>query len=521
MRVASLRVEPDPFSASFVSNIVVEDSLDIRGARVSLNGGELAFEGELIEDAGTIFEASFSEGSLVARTHGPMRLRATLEGPGLRAAGAGTVLLYEGTLTAGNEGGLFAVDGGKLFVEPAATLTAQFTPRRFFIGGDLQGTVEFADGFQLIKRFGDDREPNIGIGKLHLTGGSTWVTNASGNLPNIDPAAMRNEADYFGLIALAWPGSTWQVASRAQSFNQHVEVLTSTSLVTDADLTLAPESMFSFGAHNFELANGPVRLSSSNGALVKRGAADLRVHGRLNTINANVIDVRQGRLVMNNRTAEGTGTLDVNVHDGGTLSGGNAAAATGLIPGMIRVEAGGKLDPGDGTATGILSIVGDFAGLELKPASAYVPTIAGATAGALHDQMRVAGEVELGDGIGEHAVLAPSLSYAPQPGDLIFLIDNDGADPILGLFKTPGGAALTEGSFFDLTSSDGLAYRFEIGYRGDATGGFFSSPSGNDFVLRAVAIPEPASIVLLVACGGIVALIRGLLRGPQSRPTER
>jgi hypothetical protein len=116
------------------------------------------------------------------------------------------------------------------------------------------------------------------------------------------------------------------------------------------------------------------------------------------------------------------------------------------------------------------------------------------------------GTVELGDGVAEHAVLDPTLSYAPQLGDLFFLIENDGADPISGLFETPGGAALTEGSFFDLTSSTGGLHRFEIGYRGDSTSGVFSSPLGNDVVLRAVAIPEPTSLALLITCVAAVAL---------------
>ncbi|HJS07145.1 MAG TPA: PEP-CTERM sorting domain-containing protein, partial [Pirellulales bacterium] len=77
------------------------------------------------------------------------------------------------------------------------------------------------------------------------------------------------------------------------------------------------------------------------------------------------------------------------------------------------------------------------------------------------------------------------------------------------LFETPAGATLTEGSFFDLMSSaNGLAYRFEIGYRGDSAGGVFSSPGGNDLVLRAVAIPEPATIALLLAAVGVVVLCR-------------
>jgi hypothetical protein len=215
------------------------------------------------------------------------------------------------------------------------------------------------------------------------------------------------------------------------------------------------------------------------------------------TSTVTAIDVREGRLVMNNRTDEGPGTLDIRVHSGATLSGGDSAGTAGLVPGMIRVEAGGKLAPGDGDRPGILSVVRDFGTLELAADSIYQPTLAGNIAGSLHDQVRVTGSVKLGDPDG-NVVLAPMLNYSPALGDLMFLIDNDDADPVFGLFQTSTGDILAQDTFLQLTSTaDGQAYRFQIGYTGNVATSAFASPDGNDVVLRSVgAVPEPATWML-------------------------
>jgi hypothetical protein len=285
-----------------------------------------------------------------------------------------------------------------------------------------------------------------------------------------------------------------------------LDVPTSARLITNADLIMTSESLASFGALVGELQDGNQVLRASDGSLEKMGPADLRLNGRLRAVNQNVIDVREGCLEMHNRTAEGS-TLDVRVHGGATLSGGNAAATAGLIPGLIRVEADGTLDPGDDGVTGVLSIVGDFGGLELKPESRFQPMLGGSTPGSLYDQIRVSGTVELGDdGVTSTAVLAPILSFAPSVGDLFFVIDNDAADPIHGVFEMVDGDTLIQGGLFNLRSAaNGQLYSFEIGYTGDAGSGAFLAPGGNDVVLRTVAVTEPASIAL--AALALVCLI--------------
>jgi hypothetical protein len=299
-----------------------------------------------------------------------------------------------------------------------------------------------------------------------------------------------------GSIAMSADGATWRVQTGPQKFNESLEVNASATITTDTPLTLTPDSTLSM-----------------SGALQKRGASDLVFGGRAIVPSDSVIRVREGRLVWNNQTAEGAGTLDIQVYGGATLSGGSPTAIAGFVPGLVQIEAGGTLSPGDVGSTGILSVIGPKGALQLAADATLRPKLRGTTAGVLHDQVRVTGGIKLGNGIGEHAVLAPSLGYAPQIGDLFFLIDNDGADEISGLFETPGGTALTEGSFFDLGSSaNGLPYRFEIGYRGDSAGGVFASPTGNDLVLRAVAIPEPTSLALLLTFVGIAALARATLR---------
>jgi hypothetical protein len=506
-RATSLRATA-AFGSDPTSHLVVQGAVDLRGGSLSA-GLLITFTGTYLDSADSRISEVFSSGSRLIRFQNSRLndVSATLEIP-LEADGTDTVVRFNGEMRSRNI--LRATNNGGIVVTAAGTITLRDRSDVYplFLNGDRTGTIEFAEGFRLIRSVRDIETDLVGAPHIELQEPVRWITNHSDNLPNFTVEYMEHEAPdaYPGRIALAENGAVWQVQTNAQSFNQRLDIGASAHIVTNSSLVLTAESALAFG-----------RVSSFDEpfgfALNKEGPADLTIAGRMTAIDQSIIDVRQGRLILNNRTAEGAGQVDVRVRSGAILAGGDADGTRGLIPGSLTVDAGGALNPGNASDAGALSLVGSFGALKLMPESMFQPTLAGATAGTLYDQVRVAGTVALGDGIAEHAVLAPSLSFAPQLGDLFFLIDNDGAEPISGLFETPGGAALTEGSFFDLTSSaNGSAYRFEIGYRGDSAGGVFASPTGNDLVLRAVAIPEPASTALLLTVICIAVLGRVVLR---------
>jgi hypothetical protein len=516
VRIDDLTVTPQTqlsisplFSLPPGPELVIEGETDIRGAYinvripVTIKGDYRDSPQSLISDSGNVpirIENSRSN-----------HVNATLVGKRLQADGMRTIVNFDGTMQGFRS--LRASNQGTIVVGGQSTITAIRIANEFPLTllGDRSGPIEFSEDFQLIKSVPDIETDLVGSPQIELQEPVRWVTNHTRNLPNFSAEYMVDETPdtYPGRIAFTANGAVWQVRSQPQSFNQRLDIGASAHLVTDSPLLLTSESTLAFGrAPGF----GQTHFTF---ALNKEGPADLEIGGRMVAFDQSIIDVREGSLLLNNRTAEGASQIDVHVRNGATLAGGNAAASRGLIPGVVTVDAGGTLDPGGDDATGVLSVVGNFGALKLKPTSQFEPTISGAAAGTLYDQIRVAGAIELGDGAATGtSVLDPTLGYAPALGDLFFLIDNDGDDPIAGLFQTPAGALLSEGSLFDLTSSsNGLAYRFEIGYRGDTIGNLFSSSTGNDVVLRAVAIPEPASLVLLLTFAGFAAALAHIARG--------
>lgn len=113
--------------------------------------------------------------------------------------------------------------------------------------------------------------------------------------------------------------------------------------------------------------------------------------------------------------------------------------------------------------------------------------ITGPTAGTGYDQLNVTGVISLAGN------LSVSLSSTPTVNDLYFLVLNDGTDAIAGTF-----AGLAQGATFSTGGQN-----FLISYTGDATGSTFTG--GNDVVLMAVSVPEPATWAL--AAGGLGAVL--------------
>ena len=88
------------------------------------------------------------------------------------------------------------------------------------------------------------------------------------------------------------------------------------------------------------------------------------------------------------------------------------------------------------------------------------------------------------------------LGYDMQIGDSFIIIDNDGTDPVQGIF-----AGLPEGTLFTKTYQNQI-YTFDISYMGY---------TGNDVILNRIdspRIPAPGAIVLGAIGVGFVGWLR-------------
>jgi hypothetical protein len=91
----------------------------------------------------------------------------------------------------------------------------------------------------------------------------------------------------------------------------------------------------------------------------------------------------------------------------------------------------------------------------------------------------------------------------------MFIVRDDSALSVTGLFETATGALLNQGAILDLKSStNGQTYWFQISYHGDTASGLFDAPNGNDIALRMVAVPEPISGVSIVIAFAVTACSR-------------
>jgi hypothetical protein len=170
-------------------------------------------------------------------------------------------------------------------------------------------------------------------------------------------------------------------------------------------------------------------------------------------------------------TTEVEGTLTVDSSTSVTINGGRLDGG-GTISGAVIVNSGGHI----GGEAGVPSIL-STGNLTLNNGAIYDAQLNGSTAGGVngYDQINVAGAVNLTTPTSP--TLNATLGYIPNLGDKLFIIANDGTDPVNGIF-----AGLPEGAGLSLvSSSDNISYSFVIHYTGDAA--TQSTTGGNDVVL--------------------------------------
>jgi autotransporter-associated beta strand protein len=197
-------------------------------------------------------------------------------------------------------------------------------------------------------------------------------------------------------------------------------------------------------------------LSGTGGSLIKTGTGTLSLTGT-NTYTG-ATSVNAGTLIVDGSISTSTTT---------TVSSGATLGGSGTV-GALTINSGGFVTPGN--SPGILT-VGNY-----SQAGQYTAEIAGTTAGTGHDQIDVTGTVNLTGG-----TLVTMFSGSYSPGNIVFILRNDGTDAITGTFAgLAQGATAASYGFMD----------WQISYTANTVTNSFTG--GNDIAL--MAIPEPASV---------------------------
>ena len=401
----------------------------------------------------------------------------------------GTVTIASGfTPTAGSlqfDSGNFTVTGGSL------TLSDNIVS----VAGSLTATI----GSSIGGSFGIDFNGN---GRLVLAGNNTYTgltTVRQGSALNIQNAnALGSTGDgtrveqyavleiQGGITTAAEPlslnasGLAWDGALKNVSGNNNYTgpiTLQSDSYIGSVSGTLTLSGGVS-GAYALTIVGGGNVVVNS---VIGTGAGTLVNYGNLtlsaaNTYTGTTTVGTGGTLKVNNTTGSGTGSGAVTVSSGAVISG------SGIIAGPVSVA--GTLAPGNGP--GILTVSNQ---VTFQAGSTFSVDVDGLTAGSGYDQLATTGPVALAG-----SLLLSFGAFTPTGHDILFLVNNTGSGATTGMFQYADNARI--GTF------DGC--NWYITYDANDV----ASPSlngGNDVAIYSLAVPEPATLVLLAT--GLLGLL--------------
>jgi uncharacterized protein YjdB len=340
--------------------------------------------------------------------------------------------------------------------------TVSLTSGGAITGLDATATNVTATGLTATAATGIDLNTQVGVASANLTGNGpitlTEAATATINGLNAGTGTITLDGGTFALgstnailaaSSLIVAGATLNL----QAFNDAVAAvqLTSGSITGSGTLT---------SANTFDVRSGTVsaRLGGSVG-LTKITAGTVTLSGANGY--SGTTSVLGGTLLVNGILALGSSVM-VN---GGTLGG------TGMV-GPVIVSSG-AVSPGD--SPGQLTALGN---VSFASSASFVVQLNGITAGALYDQLKVNGTVNLG-GAGLNISLGSG--FTPTVGTPFVIIDNDGTDPVNGAF-----AGLAQGSTVTI---GGVSFHI-----------IYSGGTGNDVVLTAMAAaPALQSIAITPA----------------------
>ena len=176
-----------------------------------------------------------------------------------------------------------------------------------------------------------------------------------------------------------------------------------------------------------------------------------------------------------------------------TLGSAQTLKGNGAVIGNVIVS--GTVAPG--ADTGMLTVTGNvtFANNSTLQVNVQNGFNAGDKWGAAdtwnagYGRLKVCNTVDLGANAKLDVQLLSGASLAI--GDKLFLIDNDGTDPVSGKFKTVSGTVLNGGDVF---TTGGKSY--QISYTGDLASN--STSGGNDVVVQVVATPASGGTLISI-----------------------
>jgi autotransporter-associated beta strand protein len=333
------------------------------------------------------------------------------------------------------------VSGGSAIVSLGVTLAGS----QSFVGVTMSGPIDLAGNTLTIDGPSDSSISGVISGAGALVKNGSGVYQISGN--NSYTGSTTINAGAFSLAhgsALGSPADGTTVANGATvNLLGGITVPEPLTLTGRGNVGGGALRSFSGGTNtstgDITLTGTSVTIRAETGApLVLSGVISgstptgLTFGGGDGTITVGGNSTFSGPILLLSGTALVTGTLlgsDWSLNSA-TLGG------TGTV-GRISPEGGaGTVSPG--TSPGALTVSGN---LTLDSTKTFGVELNGTTAGTGYDQLVVAGTVNLGS-----STLNAALGFASKRGNAFRIIDNDGADAVVGTFNgLPEGASLTIG----------------------------------------------------------------------------
>ena len=329
--------------------------------------------------------------------------------------------------------------------------------------------------------------PAQGWGTMVINPGATvvnWDAHAFGGAPEADGRSMIINGGTFQLRAETYvdditmtagtvsqyPGASGDLRTKLYGGTVIATLPAATSSEISARLNFVSSPTFNVAAGQAAddlVVSGPM---FGGGGFTKTGDGTM---------------VLSGDNTYGGATAVTAGTLLLDgTHTGGAayaVAGDATLGGSGSTESAVNVAANGILAPGGGADTAVFST----GPLTLAVDAIFEVALTGPDVGSQYDQLAVTGSVSL-----EDAVLEVLLGFAPAPGEMFTILENDESDPIGGVF-----AGLPEGA--EVRASNDPSHMFWISYVG--------GEGANDVVL--LVAPEPTTLALL-GLGGLAALIR-------------